>query len=114
MTRLKASQRTYPRCCWRVIAGGVLGLWIGLAIADEAGPEFRHWTIPFDSGSADPKPAPTRAMDGSEGAENPASDRTGVRSRLSRSAGSGMNGSSNNAGGSGRGGGGGGGGGGGR
>ena len=92
MTRLKASQRTNFYRRWSVITGGVLGLWIGLAIADEAGPEFRHWTIPFDSGSADPKPAPTHAMDGSEGAENPASDRTGVRSHLSRSA-SGLSGS---------------------
>jgi len=75
----------------------------GSAATDEAGPEFRYW-IPGDAANADPKPAPTRAVDGPKGAENPENDRKGVRSRLSRSAGSGHASGSGSSSGSGHGG----------
>lgn len=99
MAGFQTDKRTkFYRLC-RAIAGGVLGLWIGLAAADEAGPEFRYW-IPSDSGNADPKPVPARAVDESEDTESSEGDRTGVRSRLSRSA-SGLNGGFGNNGNSG-------------
>jgi hypothetical protein len=52
MAGSKTGQRTHSGRLWRVIAGGVLGLWIGSAAADEGGPEFRYW-IPGNSRNAD-------------------------------------------------------------